>query len=387
MHIKDNVPVKVESNLDSVVGPICIKAEVLPEWFQTELQKRILHPLLKVEGGWKEISWDRALDIMASKFTEIKEKFGPQALAIYLGRTADLDDRSFYARRFCFGFGTPSIYSVHQTCWWAKGIANAMTYGYFNSPTLIGSKCIMIWAAHPIGSVPFAADNITLAKTAQGVKLITVDPRRTLFAKAADIHLQLRPGTDGALALGMINVIISEKLYDEEFVNKWVLGFDKLAERVKEYTPEKVEEITWVPADKIRQAARMYATTKPASIFQGNCLDTIENGFYACRAIQALISITGNVDARGGSTLMPFSQFSKLAEEGIPEEAIPKPKDDKWPLLLEYSGMPAGAAMLDTILTEQPYPIKAMIVQTGNPVLTWADTTNLGRRWKSLISS
>jgi anaerobic selenocysteine-containing dehydrogenase len=373
VHIKDNVPVKVESNLDSVVGPICIKGEVIPEWYQTEARNRLLRPLLKVNGRWKQISWDEALDTIAKKFTEIKEKYGSQAVGQYLGQVADLHDLSYIVRRFNMGFGTPSLYSVHQTCWWGKGTAHAMTYGMYSSPTLITSKCTIIWAAHPIGSVPFAADYMTVAKT-QGTKWITVDPRRTFFAKASDIHLQLRPGTDGALALGMLNVIIKEKLYDEKFVEKWVLGFDKLAERCEQYTPEKVEEITWVPADKIRAAARLYATTKPASIFQGNCLDNVENGFYASRGIQALVAVTGNADARGGATLMPIFAFSKIADRLVPKEAVLKPKDDPFPLLMELSGIPAGAAMNEIILTDKPYPIKSLVIQRGNPVLSWADT-------------
>lgn len=371
--VKDNVPIKVENNLDSVVGPICIKGEVIPEWYQTEAKNRLLHPMFKTAEGWKQISWEEALDIMVTKFKAIKEKYGPQALAVYLGQVADLHDLSYYVRRFCMGFGSPSLYSVHQTCFWAKTLAHAMTYGYYSSPTLIGSKCTIMWAANPINSVPFVADYLSVAKT-KGTKLITIDPRRTFFAKASEVHLKVRPGSDAALGLAMINVIIAEKLYDKNFVDKWVLGFDELAERVTGYTPEKVEEITWVPAEQIRKAARLYATTKPASIFQGNCFDNVENGFDVCRVIQALVAITGNADVRGGCTLMPISAFSKMAETLVPKEAIQRPKDDPYPLLMEWSGLPAGAPLYDIILNEKPYPIKSLIIQRANPLLSWVDT-------------
>ena len=373
----------MESNIDSIVGPICIKGEVIPEWYQTEAKNRVTHPLLKTEGGWKKISWEEALDLMTSKMKEVKEKFGPQAFGTYIGQVADLYDITYYAKRFNMGFGSPSLYSVHQTCYWAKVTAHKMTHGFYASPTLLGTKCYVVWAANPVDSVPMAGDAITFQKL-KGAKLIVVDPRRSLHAKASDIHMAVRPGADGALALGMCHVIIKEKLFDEEFVKNRVLGFEEFSEMVEEYTPERTEEITWVPAGDIAAAARMYATNKPSTIFQGNCLDGVENGFYACRAIQALIAITGNLDVRGASTVMPLESIAKMAEHGIPEEEIPKPKDDPYPLLDEMSGIPAGGAMTDIILTGKPYPIKMMFFQRANPILSWADTNKLKKALNKL---
>ena len=305
VYVKDNRPVKVESMKESVVGPLCIKAEVIPEWYETELKSRLVHPLQKVNNNWREITWDQALDTIAEELTKIKQKYGPESLGLFMGQVETFYDYYYLARRFALAYGTPSYYSGSCYCYFTKVVAGILTYGAYAPPTLITTKCIIVWAGNPTGSVPFAADNMLVAKTRGTVKLIVIDPRRTLLAKAADIHLQLRPGTDGALALAFINVIISEGLYDKEFVEKYTLGFDKLVEHVKAYSPEKVEEITWVPADKIREAARIYATTKPATIFQGNCLDNVDTGFQACRAIDSLVSITGNLDAKGGSTLMP----------------------------------------------------------------------------------
>lgn len=383
VEVENNRPVRVESDPFSVVGPICIKAEVIPEWFDTEFKRRLTQPLLKKNGKWVPISWNEALDVLCSRLQKVKESYGPEAVGIYLGRTSDLDDRSFFARRFAMGFGTHSVYGVSSTCWWAKGISCAMTYGYYSAFTLIGANCILIWGTNTVNSIPFAADFIVLSKT-KGTKLITVDPRRTLFAKASEVHLQNRPGTDGALALGLIHVIIKEKLYDEEFVRDWVVGFDQLAERTEEYTPERVEEITWVPSQKIIDAARIFATTKPATVFQGNVLDTVENGFYACRAIQALMAITGNTDRRGGSFLIPFLQFSKMAEVGVPKEMVAPAPEDRWPLFFEWCGLSAGAGFLDRIITEKPVPLKALVIQTGNPIITWVDTNKQKSAYEKL---
>jgi anaerobic selenocysteine-containing dehydrogenase len=387
VYVKDNKPVRVESMMESVVGPICIKAEVIPELYETELQNRILHPMKKVNGHWEQITWDEALDIVAQKLTELKQKYGPESFAVYRGHVDPNFDWSYWVRQFCMAHGTPSFYGTSNFCFNTKYVAHTYTMGQYAAATLITSKLLLSWAANPVGSVPFAGDRMILAKTLEKVKLIVVDPRRTLMAKAADIHLQLRPGTDGALALGMINVIISEGLYDKDFVEKYTVGFDKLAEHVKQYTPEKVEEITWVPKEKLVAAARMYATTKPANIFQGNCLDCVDNGFQACRAIAALVSITGSLDTRGGSTMMPIILFPKWVLEDTSKQKLPKVKaagHDDHPLFFEVTGEPNVVGMYDAMLTGKPYPIKALIVEHGNPILTQADTNKQKRAFEKL---
>ena len=134
-----------------------------------------------------------------------------------------------------------------------------------------------------------------------GAKLIVVDPVLSESASKADIWLRLRPGTDTALALGMLNVIITEQLYDKEFVNRWCFGFDAFKERVQEYPPQKVEEITWVPQRRIIEAAKLYATTKPACITQIVAVDQNADTISTCRAIADLAAITGNIDIPGGN--------------------------------------------------------------------------------------
>jgi anaerobic selenocysteine-containing dehydrogenase len=382
MYVKDNQPVKVEGMPECVVGPICIKAEVIPEWWQTELKNRVMHPLQKVNGNWREITWDQALDTIAENLTKVKKQYGPEAVATYIGTTPENHDYNYLARRFGLAFGTPSFYGCTSTCFYTKQTAGTYTYGAYASPTLITSKCIMVWAANPTESVPLAGDGIILAKTQRGAKLIVIDPRRTLLAKAADIHLPIKPGTDGALALAFLNVIISEGLYNKDFVEKYTIGFDKLAEHVKSYPPEKVAPICDVPADKIREAAKMYSTTTPATIFQGNSLDTVDNGFQACRGIDSLIAITGNLDARGGSTLMHDCNYHKWAKEDWEKEGLPAPRVEPAGaadglLFYEAAGMPSAVGLCRAMAEEKPYPIKALLVDTGNPVVTLADTNYL----------
>lgn len=137
----------------------------------------------------------------------------------------------------------------------------------------------------------------------EGAKLIVVDPRRTSAAERADIWLQIRPGTDCALYMSMINVIINEGLYDKFFVDKWCYGFDELKKRVQDYQPERVAEITWVPAEKVRAAARIYATTKPGVIVHTMGLEHLTNSIEAIHARYILTAITGNIDVRGGEEM------------------------------------------------------------------------------------
>jgi len=141
---------------------------------------------------------------------------------------------------------------------------------------------------------------------ARGAKLIVIDPRLTATTSKADLWLRPRPGTDGALALGMLNIIINEELYDTDFVDKWCVGFEELRQRVQEYPVEKVAEITWVPAEDIKKAARMYATIKPALLYARVALEMIANSTQSIRAINILIAITGNMDVKGGNIFQCF---------------------------------------------------------------------------------
>jgi anaerobic selenocysteine-containing dehydrogenase len=391
VHVKDNKPVKVEGMMESIVGPICIKAEVIPEWYEVGLKERLLHPLKKDGVGWKQISWDEALDIIATKFQQIKDIYGPQAVAEFAGQIATNRDWYYPNRKFFEAFGSPSVFCGLSFCWTNRLPSCVMTYGQYAVPTIRRSKCIVCWAGNPVNTVPFAGDGMLTAKRKGESKLLVVDCRRTTLAKEADTHAMLLPGTDPAFGLGLLNVIISEGLYDKEFVDKWTVGFDRLAERVKDYPPERVAEITTVPADTIREFARTYATNKPATIFWGNTLDNVDNGFQAHRCIQVLTAITGNLDIPGGSRMIPLGSFN-MVPHGEPyplnfEELLPLRKwlkmkvagEDEHPLWVQMSAEGPAAAMIDAIITGKPYPIKALFVEASNLHTSWANTNKLNK--------
>jgi len=158
----------------------------------------------------------------------------------------------------------------------------------------------------------------------KGSKLIVIDPAETVFTRRADIWVKPRPCSDLALALAMINVIINEGLFDKGFVEKWTVGFDELRVHVQDYPPEKAEEITWVPAETIREAARLYANTKPASIAWGYGIDCNVNNFQTARAVLILRAITGNL-GRTGSDIewSPPAVVPKGSPELLQQDALP----------------------------------------------------------------
>jgi len=299
-------------------------------------QERLLHPLKRVNGSFEKISWDEAFDIIVKKLNEIKDKYGPESLAISYGHPHIGSDPYWIIPRFADCYGTSNVLDGGCYCWVPREMADYITFGEFLQPTYGGAKCVLFWSHNPIQSAPAAGvRNMLKAKKEAGDKFIVIDPRRTELAKMADLHLQVRPGTDGALALGMLNIIISEGLYDKEFVKKWTVGFDKLVERVKDYPLDRVEDITWIPADKIREAARIYAITKPSTLQWGVGLDQHDNTFQGTRAISCLKAITGNVDIEGGSVFLKYPPINLSIREALQEKAalIKKPiYYDQYPL-------------------------------------------------------
>jgi anaerobic selenocysteine-containing dehydrogenase len=224
------------------------------------------------------------------------------------------------------------------------------------------SKCMMIWSSSARNSSPQLWRDYIDAKQ-RGLKLIVVDPRRTQIASMADIHLQLRPGTDGALALGILNVIINRERYDKEFVEKWTVGFDDLVNLVKEYPPEKVEEITGVPSEKVREAAIKFAINKPGKI-RTSAAATLhhQNGVQNTRAILLISAITGNIEVPGGnraSAVTPPTNSVTLQEK-VPN-LIPGIGMDRFPIFTGLFEEMQSNAIVDQINTCKPYQLKALI--------------------------
>jgi anaerobic selenocysteine-containing dehydrogenase len=381
-HVEDGRLVKVSAMKEHPVNRLCVKAQAIPDLIYSP--QRITHPLRKVDGAWQEISWDEAFDIITDKLAEIKESYGAKALVVHLGEPLIGTEVPRMAVRFCSLYGTPNYTSGASLCFAARGIGHGLSISrrmFPLSPSYENTRCVVVWGHNPQQS-KIGEEADILAAQKRGAKLIVVDPRSIPLAKKADLHIQISPGTDCALVLGLLNVIITEELYDEDFVNRWTFGFDKLKEHVRKYSPEVVEKVTWVPASKIRQFARMYATTKPATITQGVSLDHCINGVQNSRAISILIAITGNLDIVGGNIYnSPLRQASVRVKGMVSiDEAI----GANYPIFGKFTGETTAMPVTGSILTGKPYPVKALIVQGCNPALTWPDSHKVGQALQSL---
>jgi anaerobic selenocysteine-containing dehydrogenase len=355
---------------------------------------RLTHPMKRVgargEGKWKRISWNEALTIIANRLQDITKRYGPEAIDFHHGHYHSGDILGAYLARLANLIGTPNITNPSHVCHLPR-VFLGFNYdlGAVVPPDVAHTKCLIIWGGNPEATNKPQEIAIKEARE-RGIKLIVIDPRVTCYAKKADFHAQLRPGTDGALALGLLHVIIKEELYDKEFVKKWTTGFEKLAKHIEQYSPEKVAKITWVPAKTIKDIARMYATTKPACISPRNALDQHTNSSVAIRAIDILMAITGNLDVKGGNIIIiPISmglEDIKLFDK-LPKEAANKKLGVDTCLYSKISkAWPAAhtPSLWDAILHGEPYPVKAIVVMASNPRLTCANTNVVEEALKKL---
>ena len=372
-------------------GSICQKGR---EYYKfTYHPDRVKYPLKRAgnkgEGKWETITWEQALREIAAKVNEVKNKYGPSSIAVMHGTGPRASPPA--SHHLANSLGTPNVVSVDlHICMVPAKVGDILTFGESISmeqgPDYLSSKCILVCGANPlISHLPRGMD-ILEAKQKHQAKLIVIDPRRTVLASKADLWLQVRPGTDGALILALINVIIGEHLYDKEFVDQWCCGFDKLASRVQEYAPERVQTITWIPADKIRAAARMYATIKPASLHQRVAVNQNISSTQTSRALAVLMALTGNLDVAGGNLFpTPMEGLSPESPYKIDKESDEKRIGSKeYPLI---SGPEApwkfvhGALAIEAMLTDRPYPLKLLFCFGGNPVMVMPDTKKV---WEGL---
>lgn len=380
----------------------CPRARSAVDWFYHP--DRLCYPLKRVgqrgSGKWEEISWELALDEIAGKLSVIKKEDGPEAIASSSGTYRTHDE---YRGRFFTLLGSPNYMGQGHICWGVNNMVSAAMTGLSCNavtPRPGLTRCMLL-----VGTNPRQAERGSwhaILKTKKGgAKLIVVDPRQTIPARWADLWLQLRPGTDCALLMGMIHVIINEGLYNKAFVNEWCHGFDKLKERIQDYPPEKVAEITWVHEDKIKEAARMYATNKPATSFSYMGVEQLANVIEALQARFILPAITGNIDIKGGDIgrpptqqyipeseielnhLFPSEQKKKqLGSERfkflswIGYDLIQDNVEKVWGRRMSraHHSFAHGPTVFRAILTGKPYPVKAMISLASNPMVTMPNT-------------
>lgn len=380
--VKDGKAVKVAPMLEHPMAFLCPRGEATIEWEYSP--DRLTYPQKRVGKEWQRLSWDEALDFAATELNKVKEKYGPEALSVHMGNPFIDTSIDVLSRIFTQAFGTPNFNTGASYCNAVMVLANRLTFGNSTLPSgYPNSKCIVVWGANPAHASPPQLEAIRMGKKA-GAKVIVVDPQVSETVKeGVDLHVRPRPGTDCALALGLIKVILDEELYRKKFVEKWTLGFDKLPEAVKEYTPEKVEEITWVPADTVREFARMFATNSPACILQGISPQHTINAMDANRAMCILLGITGNIDKPGANAYLHKQGYSF---PGVWEEAPPPKRISlkEHPFYVEMYRQNSTNLVFQAMLTGKPYPVRALIVLGANVALTWPNSNKVKKALESL---
>lgn len=369
-YVKDGKLIGVEGarNTPMQTGGLCAKGVAAAQYVYNK--DRILYPMKRIgekgEGRFERISWDEAYDMIADNLLRIRREYGGRSAVFYAGYSKWYRPALL---RLSNAFGSPNFCTESSTCFQAAALAWRLVYGnMICRPDLKNVKTLLIWSSNLYHT------NTPMSKMYQGlkergVKVIDVDPRHTVTAHDADIHLQLIPGTDGALALSMAQVIIEEDLYDRDFVDKYVYGFEEYREYVQEFVPEKAEKITGVLADKIRLAARTYAGGGPAGLmFSASPIVHHINGVQNYRAVFSLIALTGNYDIEGGNRtqpgpVSPVNEFGKIRRfDG--EEALGQ---KEFPVWFDLSCDEAQCINLaDSILEEKPYPVKALFAMGLN---------------------
>jgi anaerobic selenocysteine-containing dehydrogenase len=381
-HVKDGKVVKVEGDPNSPIsrGTMCGKGLAITQLAYHP--DRILHPMKKVgeklSGQWERITWDEALDTIAKKFQAVVDEYGPEYIVVGQGTGRDYESHLY---RFANQLGTPNVLTAGHFCYVSRIASSLITCGnlpivdyYVNEP-----KCIVIWATNPMWTNPdeYTGENFMRALK-NGAKLINIDPRKSFYAGRADCWLQIRPGTDGALAFGFHHVIIEEDLYEKGFIENYIHGWDAFKERVmKEYPLEKVQEITWIDKELIREAARMYATTKPAAIQWGVPTEETNNCTDFTRTAIGLMGITGNLDAPGGNaffvnpptrTVAEFARHKDLSKEVLAKRL----GGEQFKLGARVAFINPKKAW-DSIVYGEPYQLKAGLLCGTNPVVTRAN--------------
>jgi len=380
VHVKAGRIAKVEGDSESPLsgGTMCAKGLAAKQLVYHP--DRLKYPMKRVgrrgEGKWVRISWSEATQTIAAKLNDIKERFGVEAVGFACGTARPIPFK--YVFRVGYSFGSPNTrIATPHICFSPRIACGTLMFGRpLQYHVEENSGCIMVVGGNFFHSN--ADQNLArrlLQGLKKGAKLIVVDPVFSSIASKADLWLQVRPATDCALFLGMLNVIVSEELYDADFVSKWTKGFEALREHVKAYPPEEVEKITWVPADKIREAARIYAKSKPACLVLGVSVEQNTNTTNTVRAAWLLPVVTGNVDVPGGNVLWEGPLPDDLFKEFTRMDSIPLELREKglgWFPLLFYPS--ADPMVWLATATGKPYPIRALLVNGSNPMVGHENT-------------
>nr|VFK39377.1 MAG: cysteine desulfurase NifS [Candidatus Kentron sp. SD] len=399
--ITDGRIVRVAADPDHPLGMICRLGEHAPEIIYSK--DRLRYPMRRVgpkgAHAFERISWDHAYDIIVENLNRIKRRSGPEAVSIYTGRGSfELSLCDIFqpkgvapssASSVLFPFGSPNTMGVGALCYVSFAmIAPHVTFGrmWFNTfADIENADLLVVWGANPSTDSPPLDMHRLEAASRRGARVIVIDPRRTeTAARTGARWIPIRPGTDGALALAILEVMIDEELYDEAFVEQWTHGFDGLVAYAQHFRPEVAEAITGVPADTIRHLAREISNTNGVAPIMYTGLEYSNSGLQAIRAVFTIWALAGQLDVPGGFCFSALGNHFPINHSGNIENpdvdrAVAR---DRFPLYTHYRGESHAAGLIDAVLEGRPYPIEGLVIHGASLLTSWPDS----QRWEAALS-
>ncbi len=331
---------------------------------------RLKKPLIRAgergEGKWRAASWDEAFDYAAKKLSAIKEKYGPQG--VLWSSTEGLQEKFF--RNLGLAFGSPNIVRHPTLCLASVNLAYSATFGTAPVFDMLNADYVIMSGANRFESI-ITPDTMDLIGSVmlKKAKLVYLDPRFTVTASKADTWFPIRPGSDMAFILAMINVIVAEGRYDKDFVNTYTVGFDSLSDHVKKYTPDWAEKETEIPAREIVRIAREFADAAPRALYySGRRSSWYKNDFQMRRAQAILNAIVGNWDKQGGMVphqRIALGEYLFFPWDDPKAERVDEIKKN-FPLAAEGDG--TYLKLRENVIAGRPYPVKGWMVYKQDPL-------------------
>ena len=394
--------VRLEPDPEAPLGKVlCPIADSVEEIVYSD--KRLTQPLKRIgpKGtfDFAPVTWDEAYTLMVDRLNQIKTQYGPEAAGFYAGTGSyerafkdafKLKGAEIYlATNILFPFGSPNTFGVGAPCYTSLGVlAPKLTMGCLHIEMFSdvdNSDLILVWGTDPSTSTPPIIFEQLKTAAAEGAEIIVIDPRRTRSAELAGSEwIPIRPGSDGALALGLAHVVIRDGLYDKEFIDQWTLGFDEFAAYVENFTPGRVADITGIAANTIEDLARRIVEAEGASYIMYTGLEYTKSGVQNIRAVMVLWALVGQLDVEGGrcflgqGRMLPLPTHHQMASPGWGKSI----GAGKFPVYAHYCGGEPHASLLPkAIMDGDPYPIHALLVLGASLLTAWPNPS----RWKQAL--
>jgi cysteine desulfurase NifS len=387
---QDGKIASVKSDESSPYNMLCRSGQAAREIVYSP--HRLLYPMRRTgpKGSFdfERISWDAAFDIIVENLQRIKAESGPEATAIYTGSGSfELALCDIFqpkgvsvssASSVLFPFGSPNTLGVGALCYVSFAmIAPHVTMGrmFINTFSDIeNAEMILIWGKNPASHAPLT-DLLRIQEAhRRGAKIVVIDPRQTLLAKYPEAEwIPIRPGTDGALALGLCNILIEEELHDETFANQWTAGFEEFSSYVQHFRPEVVAQITGIPADTVIRLARRIAATRGVAPVMYSGLEYSDGAVQAIRATFVLWALAGQLDVPGGLCFTMQENHFPINRDGHLENPAPRKAagHNDFPVYTAYRGEFHAGILPRAVLEKKPYPIRLLLSLGASIITSW----------------